>query len=60
MMQNLQNRRQVGQLKYLFINTVNCLYANINFNLKSSTQNNFAKERKKLFLVKKMCYSSGI
>ena len=47
--QNLQNRRQVGHLKYLFINTVNCLYANINLNLKNSTQNNFAKERGRSF-----------
>lgn len=52
MMTKFTEKRQVGHLKSLFINIVNCLYANINLNLKkNSTQNNFAKG-KKLFLVK--------
>lgn len=43
-------------MKYLFIDTVNCLYANISLNLKNNTQNTFAKERGRTFFKLKMLY----
>lgn len=41
----MQNRRQVGHLKYLFINAISYLYADINLSLKNNAQNNFGKEK---------------
>lgn len=58
--QNLQNRKQVGHLKYLFINAVSCLYANVNLNLKNNIQNNFAKKKGGTFFQLNTCYTYGI
>lgn len=56
MMTKYTKQKQVGHLKYFFVNTVSCLYANISLILRNNTPIIYKKEKGRTFSVKNLLH----